>query len=115
MRSFLLRKDGLALIARSMAARIPIFARAFLLQVLLDQHQDVIDVDFGLLGQLDLGYHIVVDRLLVRIRRIAEFGVEIQIQALVILGLALAEDFVSIIDIRPHHTRDAVTQEVLRK
>jgi hypothetical protein len=72
-----------------------VVARAFLLQVLLDQQQDVIDVDFDLLDEFDLEHHVVVDRLLLGLRRAAEFGVQVQVQALVILKLALAEDFVA--------------------
>ena len=36
----------------------------FFFQVSFDQHQDVVDVDFDLLDELDLEHHVVVDRLL---------------------------------------------------
>ncbi|MNR21607.1 hypothetical protein D3C85_1385180 [compost metagenome] len=44
-----------------------VFPRALFLQVLLDQQQDVIDVDFHLLDELDLENHVIVDRLLLRL------------------------------------------------
>ncbi len=76
IKSFLLRRPGLELTARSMLARI-------------------IDVDLHLLDELDLEHHVVVDRFFLGFRRAAEFGVQIQVQALVVLKVALGEDFVA--------------------
>jgi hypothetical protein len=88
--------DGLELTARSMAARISLSSPVPLAcQVALDQHQDVIDVDLDLLDQLDLEHHVVVDRFLLGLVRAAEFGVQVQVEALVVLKIPLAEDLVA--------------------
>lgn len=81
--------------ALDIGADLLVLARAFLLQVLLHQHQDVIDVDLDLFDQLDLEHHVVVDAFLLRLRYGAEFGVQIQVDTLVVLKIALAEDFIA--------------------
>ena len=61
-------------------------------QVLLDQHQDVIDVDLDLLDQLDLEDQVVVDDLLVGVLVLAELGVEVEVDASVVLALPVGEE-----------------------
>ncbi|MDT4872732.1 hypothetical protein FQZ97_1079330 [compost metagenome] len=75
-------------------ANFLVFPRTFFLQVLLDQQQNVVDVDFHLLDELDLEDHVVVDRLLLRFGCGAELGIQVQIDALVILVLPFAENLV---------------------
>ena len=79
-----------------MVARISrVGAVALGLAVLLDEHQDVVDVDLDLLDQLDLEDDVVVDRLLLSRCILAELGVEVEVDAAVVLALAFGQDLVA--------------------
>ena len=70
MRSFLLRSVGLESMARLIVgADLLVLAVAAGLAVLLDEHEDVVDVDLDLLDELDLEDDVVVDRLLLGVLR----------------------------------------------
>ena len=65
-----------------------------LVPVLLHQHEDVIDVDFHLFDEFDLEENVVVDYFLLGVLALTELGVEVEVDAAVVLPLAFAEDLV---------------------
>ena len=65
-----------------------------LVPVLLHQHEDVIDVDFHLFDEFDLEDHIIVDDFLLGFLALTELGVEVEVEAAVVLSLAFTEDLV---------------------
>ena len=62
---------------------------------LLDEQQDVVDVDLDLLDELDLEDDVVVDRLLLGRVLAAELGVQVEVDAAVVLEVALGQDLVA--------------------
>ena len=81
--------------AGDLGADLLVVAVAVLVAVLLDEHQDVVDVDLDLLDQLDLEDDVVVDRLLVGVLVLAELGVQVEVDAAVVLALPVGEDLVA--------------------
>ena len=75
--------------------QLAVRAVATLGPVLLDEHQHVVDVDLDLLDELDLEDDVVVDRLLVGVLLPPERLVEVEVEAAVVLELALGEDLVA--------------------
>ena len=62
---------------------------------LLDEHEDVVDVDFDLLDELDLEDNVVVDRLLLGLFAATELGVQVEVDAAVVLALPFREQFIA--------------------
>jgi hypothetical protein len=68
-----------------LGANLLVVAVSPLVAVPLDEHEDVVDVDLDLLDELDLEDDVVVDRLLVAVAVLAELGVEVEVDAAVVL------------------------------
>ena len=81
--------------ARISCADLLVVAVAALRRGTSDEHEDVVDVDLDLLDQLDLEDDVVVDRLLLGVLVLAELGVEVEVDAAVVLALPLGEDLVA--------------------
>jgi hypothetical protein len=77
---------GQDLLVVAVAARLP---------VALDEQQDVVDGDLDLLDELDLEHHVVVDRLLLGLVRLAELGVQVEVVAEVVLHLSGRQEVVA--------------------
>lgn len=77
-----------------LGADLFVVAVAVLVPVLLHQHEDVIDVDFHLFDEFDLEENVVVDYFLLGVLALTELGVEVEVDAAVVLPLAFAEDLV---------------------
>lgn len=60
-----------------------------------DEHQDVVDVDLDLLDELDLEDDVVVDRFLLGRIGAPELGVEVEVDRLVVLIVALGEELIA--------------------
>ena len=81
--------------AADLGADLLVVAVAMLVAVLLHEHQDVVDVDLDLLDELDLEDDVVDDRLLLGRRVLAVLGVEVEVDAAVVLVLAVGQQLVA--------------------
>ncbi len=68
-----------------------VFAIAVLAAVVLNEHQDVVDVDLDLFDELPFKHDVVVDEFLVRGGVGAELGVEVEVDAAVVVLLPICE------------------------
>src|SRR5699024_895806 len=72
-----------------------IFTVTARLTVFFNQHEDVVNVNLSLFDQLDLKYHIIVDGFLICNPIVFELCIILEVDAAVVLVLALAKDFIT--------------------
>ena len=78
-----------------LGADLFVVAVAVLVPILLHQHEDVIDIDLHLFDEFDLEDHVVVDDFLLGLLALTELGVEVEVEAAVVLSLAFTQDLVA--------------------